>query len=278
MKKVAAVHDISGCGRSSLTAVLPILSAFGIQGCPVPTAVLSTITGYFENYTWTDLTDTIPAYLAHWESLGLSFDSIYTGFLAGETQIDLMKDMIHRFPTPLVLVDPVFGDDGELYSTFDRSFVEKMKELVKVADVITPNLTEAAMLLGNEVPETLSHDDAYRYLRALCAQGPKSAVITGIPGGDHIHTACWDGARDEYTYLSMPRLAGRYPGTGDIFASVLLGFLLSGESLRESGKKATQFVTECIQTAIRTKEPVRDGLPFEFLLSKLTEVSHEPQN
>ena len=269
MKKVAAVHDISGYGRASLTAVIPTLSAFGVQVCPIPTAVLSTITGFFEGYTYQDLTDSIPAYLDHWEALGLSFDSIYTGYLGSIRQIDMMKDMVRRFPSPLVLIDPVFGDDGELFPGFDGSFVEKMKELVALAHLITPNLTEAAGLLNRPMPDTLSEADAKEWLCALTSFGPSQAVITGIPGKGEIHTALYDKNTGEFSYLSAVHQPGRYPGTGDIFAAVLLGSLLCGKTLSQSGKAATQFVSDCILAAQTEGDPIRGGLPLESLLPKL---------
>ena len=269
MKRVAAVHDISGYGKSSLTAVMPVLSACGIEVCPLPTAVLSNITGFFETYSYVDLTDTIPDYLAHWESLGLHFDSIYTGFLGSIRQIDMMKDMMNRFSSPLVLVDPVFGDDGKLFPGFHQDFVEKMKELVTCAHLITPNLTEAAGLLGRSMPETLREADAKEWLASLTDMGPSMAVITGIPGGDMVHTALYDRNSDTFTYLSHPHSPGRFPGTGDIFAAVLLGSLLSGIPLGESGARATRFVTNCILSATNRAEPIRGGLPIEPFLHTL---------
>ena len=269
MKKVAAVHDISGFGKASLTAVMPILSAFGIEVCPLPTAVLSNITGFFDTYTYTDLTDTIPDYLNHWEALGLTFESIYTGYLGSIRQIDMMKDMIRRFPAPLVLVDPVFGDDGTLFPGFDTAFVEKMKTLVSCAHLITPNLTEAAGLLDRKMPETLGKTEAKEWLSQLTSLGPRMAVITGIPGGEKIHTALYDRETEEYTYLTHPHTPGRFPGTGDIFASVLLGSLLSGTSLKESGAKATRFVSRCILSAEKIPERIRGGLPIERFLRTL---------
>ena len=269
MKKVAAVHDISGYGKASLTAVMPILSAYGFTVCPLPTAVLSNITGFFETYTYQDLTDTIPDYLDHWESLGLTFDSIYTGYLGSIRQVDMMKDMIRRFPASLVLVDPVFGDDGALFPGFHEDFVGKMKELVSTAHLITPNLTEAARLLGREMPETLPEADAREWLRALTDLGPGQAVITGIPDKGKMHIALYERASDCFTYLTHTHIPGRFPGTGDIFAAVLLGALLSGLSLGESGARATRFVTDCIRAAGQTGDPVCGGLPIERFLDSL---------
>ena len=149
-KRIAAVHDICGLGRSSLAAVMPIVSVMGIQVCPLPTAVLSSQTSGFEGYTFVDLSDQMDGTVDHWQRVGMDFDCIYTGFLGSPQQVDSIVTMVDKLAddNPLVVVDPVMGDDGLLYDTMDEAMIEKMKQLVAKADVITPNYTELLYLLG----------------------------------------------------------------------------------------------------------------------------------
>ncbi len=275
MKRIAAVHDLSGYGRASLTTAIPILSACGYQVCPAPTAVLSTITGFFTDYTYTDLTDTLPAFFKHWETLGLVFDGFYTGYLGSVHQVEIIKNAVRTLSVGTVLIDPVFGDEGELFDGFDASFVSKIRELVAIADIITPNLTEAAGLLDIQVPDTLSEEEARLFAEKLSALGPREVVITGIPTDSHISTAVYNRENGEFSYLQTPKIDGRYPGTGDIFASVLLGSRLGGHSLVESAASAQDFVCRAIRAALKEGDPLRGGLPIEKLLFSLSEANHE---
>ena len=150
-KKVAAIHDLSGLGRCSLSVIIPILSAMGVQVCPVPTAVLSAHTGYGD-FVMRDLTDFISPALEHYKKLEVDFDCVYSGFLASEEQINHCLEFFSSFPQSLKVVDPVMGDDGKRYKTYTTKLCEGMKELVAVADIITPNLTEASILLDEEYP------------------------------------------------------------------------------------------------------------------------------
>ena len=159
--RVAAIHDLSGFGRCSLTVAIPVLSAMGVQCCPLPTAVLSTHTGGFEGYTFRDLTEEMAAAAAHWKALDLRFDAVYSGFLGSERQIGLVRQFLRDFRRPgtLAVVDPVMGDFGRVYETYTPAMCRRMADLTAEADVITPNLTEAALLLG--VPyESLPRDEA----------------------------------------------------------------------------------------------------------------------
>ena len=181
--RVAAIHDLSGFGRCSLTVAIPVLSAMGVQCCPLPTAVLSTHTGGFEGYTFRDLTEEMTAAAAHWKALDLRFDAVYSGFLGSERQIDLVRQFLRDFRRPgtLAVVDPVMGDFGRVYATYTPAMCRRMADLTAEADVITPNLTEAALLLG--VPyESLPRDEAG--LKALTEKlgclGRRSVTLTGV--------------------------------------------------------------------------------------------------
>lgn len=271
-KKVAAIHDIAGFGRSSLTVVIPVMSVMGHQTCPVPTAVLSSITGFYEGYEMLDLSSYLPAYLSHWEREGFHFDCVYSGFLGSAAQADIACGFIERLSVPLVVVDPVFADDGKLYSCFDESIIGAMRTLVKKADIITPNATEAAFLLGEKAapPNTKS---ALLCARELSAMGPASVIITSVPDTDNkISVVVYDAGSGEGYKISNPYLRhAHYPGTGDLFTSVLTGHILNGNTALESASRAAKFVFMSIERACENNVPRKEGVPLELMLSHLTE-------
>lgn len=183
IKKVAAIHDLSGFGRASLTTVIPILSTMGIQVCPVPTAILSTHTSNFTGYSFIDLTDYMEEHIAHWKKLNLEFDCIYSGFLGSPRQIKIVSDFVDHFghKDNLVVVDPVMGDNGSLYGTMGEEMVVEMRKLVSKADIITPNFTEAAFLLGEKYKETTTEEEVKNWLVRISEMGPKIVIITSVP-------------------------------------------------------------------------------------------------
>lgn len=181
--RVAAVHDLSGFGRASLTVVIPILSTMGIQVCPLPTAVLSTHTGGFDNYKFIDLTEHLEEYIRHWDTLGIDFDCIYSGFLGSPRQIDIISGFMERFrrPEQLVIIDPVMGDNGKLYSAIDTQMVEQMKRHIGSADIITPNYTEAVYLLDESYKSKAEEKEIKDWLLRLSDKGPGIVIITSVP-------------------------------------------------------------------------------------------------
>ncbi len=278
MKKVAAIHDICGFGRASLTTVIPTLSAMGIQVCPVPTAVLSTHSGDFTGYTFHDLTDIMPAYTAHWKSIGLTFEGIYSGFLGSPRQVDVVRDIIRDFRTPgtLALVDPVMGDDGALYQSVDAGMVQEMRRLIAAADIIVPNYTEAALLLGREQKQALSAAESKDWLKALADCGPGTVMITSLPDADKpdmINVDAYERDGGAFWRVSTRRQPCMYPGTGDLFASVLIGYLLRGESLPVCIDHAVQFVSQCIMASRGYDYPQHYGVLLEKELPLLLETN-----
>ena len=284
--QVAALHDLSAFGRCALTVVIPALSAMGIQVLPVPTAVLSTHTGGFDGYYFEDMTHAIGPVADHWETLGISPDAVYTGFLSGEEQCDVIEAFINRFKKDgsLILVDPVFADDGELYSSCTEALVEKMRHLCTLGDVLVPNLTEACMLCEKEYLDTSSMKprelEIYidMLLDELSKFGAKRIAITGIVanGGRNVITAGRDmtaRSMDSSTFsVSLRRKGGSYPGTGDLFASVLLGKLLDGASFTSATSTASAFVRDVIAVSEKYDEPKRNGVALEPCLRKLSQI------
>ncbi|MBE6552311.1 MAG: pyridoxamine kinase [Ruminococcaceae bacterium] len=270
--KAACVHDLAGFGRCSFSVILPTLACMGVQPCAIPTAVLSTHTGGFTGFTFLDFTEHIEDYYKHWIELDVKFDAFYSGFLGSFRQIELVEDMIKGFGYPkTILVDPVMGDDGSLYSTYTEEMQNGMKALVKMATVITPNITEASFLLDIPCRDySLSEKDKlFDIAKRLGEFGPDMITVTGINSTNSVATVCYDKKRGEPVIMENERVPKSYPGTGDIFASVLLGELLRDRSLEQSCEKACSFVHDVIEYSRRFDYPVREGVLLESLLYKL---------
>lgn len=267
--RVAAIHDLSGFGRCSLAVIMPVLSAMGIQCCPVPTAVLSTHTGGFEDIVIKDLTDYIRPALDQYKKLGIDFDSVYSGFLASAEQIDHCLEFFSAYGGSLKVVDPVMGDHGKPYRTYTPQLCKRMGELVDVADVITPNLTEAAILLDEKYPLELTAGEVKSWLARLCKR-VRIVVITGVPlsEGAIANVGC-DRETGGFWRVDCDYVPASYPGTGDIFAGVLTGGLLRGDSLSIAMDRATVFTQIAIKNTYSYGTEPRNGVMFEPSLIRL---------
>lgn len=267
IKKVAALHDISGYGRSSLTVVIPVLSAMEIYVCPVPTAVLSTSTAYPNPYI-VDMTEHIKPILGHWEKIGVKFDAIYSGFLGSPEQCEIVIQMMKNFNHPdlLKVVDPVLGDCGELYNSMPIEMVTRMKELVKCADIITPNLTEVCLLLDEEFRDDFTREEIENFTLRLSNFGPKMVVVTGIPEFNHngkptkTQVLSYSKEDNNMFLLSCDYIPAEYPGTGDAFASVVCGSLLHNNNLSAAVQKAMNYIYESIKLTFEEKADPREGV------------------
>lgn len=272
--RVAAIHDMSGFGRCSLTVAIPILSAMGVQCCPLPTAFLSTHTGGFEGFTFLDMTDEMPKVAAHWKSLGLDFQAIYSGFLGSERQIGIVEDFIRDFrrEDTVVVVDPVMGDHGDVYQTYTPGMCAGTARLAEQADVITPNLTEAALLLGVPYHDLPAGEAGCREIvERLSLDGRRSVVLTGASGAPDLTGAmCLDARTGHVEAVQTRRVPQEFHGTGDVFASVLTGALVKGADLPEAARQAAEFVRACAERTVAQNLPLREGVDFEPLLGLLT--------
>lgn len=271
--KVAAIHDMSGIGRCSMTVIMPVMSALGCQVCPLPTALLSSHSE-FKDFYFFDFTDHMEEYFNMWEKNNAAFDCVYSGFIGSEKQIDIMEDIIGRAKkvnNPLIIVDPVMGDHGVIYQTYTKAMVEKMNNLVSVADIITPNHTEAEILLGEKYKsEKINIEKLKLYLKRLCDMGPKISVITGVITEEDEHiNGCYDRDNNKFYKVPFDFVDKRYPGTGDLFTSLFSGYLLQGKILPEAMEYASTFVSKAVLTTYEAKTPGSEGVLFEKIMKEL---------
>ena len=270
--RLAMINDIAGFGRCSTTVSLPVISVMKVQVCPVPTSVLSNHLG-FPLCHFDDYTSHMRDYIKVWNELGLTFDGLYCGFLGNEEQIDIVREFVKMFRPPLFLLDPVMGDHGRAYSSITETHVQKMKELLPLADIITPNITEACLLTGTPWKDgewTMQElSGLCERLASLCLKDSVGAsiVITGIRHGDSLVNFLWDDG--VYTTVSTPIAGASRPGTGDIFASILAADAVRGETLLTSVQKAANFVGLCIAGSEKAGTPVQEGVVFEKYLAAL---------
>ena len=271
-KTCLAVHDLSCCGRSSLTVALPVLSACGIHTTVLPTALLSTHTGEFTGYTCLDLTEEMAGIEKHFERLDLQFDGLYTGFLGNAGQISLVARVLKRFrrSDTLALVDPVLADEGRLYATCDMALAEGMRELCAQADVITPNLTEAALLLGLPYEAEPEEGRVNTLLELLASRfGCGQVVITGVRQGEVTGAAGFCARDGSFCFAGAPHLPHTFYGTGDVFASGLLGALMQGLRMPEALRLAVDFTYDGMKHTLENGLPLRYGVSFEQALPLL---------
>lgn len=272
-KRVLAVHDLCSFGRCSLTAAIPVISAMGMQVCPLPTAFFSNNLTYGE-FTFHDFTDKMTGFMDRWEKLGFRYDAVYSGFLASVEQIEVVRDAARRFASreeSLVVVDPAMGDDGTLYPVFGPEYVEAMRTLVKEATLITPNFTEACFLLGESCGTAVPSSEALRAMtEKLVVMGAKQVVITSVPAGDdEIKVVSFDSVTGEYAERTTPRIPFTTCGTGDLFTSVVTGSLLRGETLAAASALAMRFVSRVMEFTLASGSDPREGVIVEPCLKEL---------
>lgn len=271
-KKVAVINDFSGFGRCSLAVALPIISAMGMQCCPLPTAIFSNHTG-FSSYYWTDFTNHMTAYMDQWEKLGLQFRAINTGFLGSQAQCEIVLDFLRRFKTEdtLAVIDPVMGDDGKLYATYSQELAESMRALTEYADILTPNLTELCMLVGVPYRENFTQQELAALCADLCAQGPQKIVISGLhlDDGKNLGNFVYEQGQQPIL-LRSEKIGACRSGTGDVFAAIITGCAARGQDFRSSVQLAANFISKAARRTTELNIPTTDGICFEEFLSDLT--------
>lgn len=274
-KRILTIQDISCLGQCSMTVALPILSACGQETVILPSAVLSTHTGGFSAPAIQDLTDHIPAICSHWEKEGIRFDGIYTGYLGSLEQISLVKSLAEKLILPggKLIVDPAMADHGKLYKGFDQAYAEAMGSLCRKADVILPNITEACMLTGTEYRENFDESYVLGLTEKLHGMGILCVILTGV-GYNPGETGVLISRNGKVRHYAHPKIGRPYHGTGDIFASALVGAWLGGKPLEESAQIAADFVCQCIRNTFGD-ESHRYGVKFETALPYLIKRLYE---
>ena len=269
-KKLALVNDVTGYGRCSIAVALPIVSALKVQGCVLPTAILSVHTG-FHDYYLDDYTDHMTPYIESWKKNDLTFDGISTGFLGSARQIGIVLDFLRDFKGPhtLAIVDPVMGDNGECYPSYTEEMCREMRRLLAYADVLTPNLTEACKLL--DIPycggQSLTDADFEKMARALAEKGPSGVVLTGIHEGPYICNFIYD--RGRTSWVKVLKVGHDRSGTGDVFAAIVAASVVRGESLEAAVQKASDFICKVMEYTEQLDLPHNAGLAFEEYLTEL---------
>lgn len=273
MKRIVTLQDISCVGRCSTTVALPVISAMGVECAILPTAVLSTHT-MFKTFTCKDLSDQITPIADAWEKEQITFDGIYTGYLASAEQCDQVCEFFDRFSTGdnLILVDPAMADNGKLYGAFDENFPAAMAKVCAKADIILPNITEAALLTG--MPYKTEYSESYirELLEKLLELGCKTAALTGVSyEQDKLGVAYLDRDGNEFSYFTE-KCKMSYHGTGDLYSSTVLGGLMRGLDLGDSLALAADFVKACIEATMTSTEPRWYGVEFESQIPLLCEM------
>ncbi len=276
-QKIAIINDFTGFGRCSIAAQLPIISALGIQGCPVPTAIFSDHTG-FESFYSVDFTAHMNRYIDEWKKLNLRFEGIVSGFLGSETQIEIVKHFLEYFrkDDTCVLIDPVMGDYGKLYPSYSPQLAAKMHELIPYADILTPNLTEACILTETPYREEMSDSE----LEALChklsmydgsTRGPRKIVISGLNKEDYLGNFVYEEGMTAKLLLT-PRVGKNRSGTGDVFSSIIAADSVRGVAFGDAVHHAATFIAECLKASLQMDLPLTDGLCFEEHLCEIRDL------
>lgn len=282
IKRVAVINDLSGFGKCSLTAAISVLSVMGVEPCPMPTAVLTNQTGY-KDFRSVDMTDAMQNYAEMWQMLGKNFDAIYSGFVSGERQIDIISEFIDRFRTSdtLILVDPVMGDNGSSYATYTKSICDKICLLAKSADVITPNLTEFCILTDTDYESLIAFEIGDLYLEKISdlamsylKKSGQQLVITGINTDNKLYNGVFSKGKQP-AFISSAKYGNGFSGTGDLMASIICGSLLNGIDLVGAVKKASEFIEKSVIDTIQNPYDRNDGINYEKYLYTLADIGGE---
>ncbi len=274
--RVAAVHDLCGYGKCSLGVAIPVVSAGGCDVCPVPTGLFSSHTA-FPGWYMHDTTDILSDYLAAWQGIGVEIDAVYSGFLGAPEQVDIIRSLYERYPKALRVVDPVMADHGKVYPTYTPELCQAMADLACDADILTPNLTEAAIILGEPIGEDwggvdISDEEAKRIIDALLAKGAKNVVLKGIQRGDGIIRNFVAGQDCDLFEAKNEYLPFMLHGTGDLYCSGLLAAIMAGKSLQEAVEFAGSLTHDAMIVSSKQPDFKNRGVSFEPLLGKICEL------
>ncbi len=279
MKRIVTIQDISCFGRCSQTVAIPIISALGIETVPLPTAVLSTHTGEFEDYTFLPLCDEVKKITHHWKKEQLKFDAIYIGYIGSKSQAEFLIDFIDDFAdeNTVVYLDPAMADNAKIYSGLDDEYVDVIRRLCANADIISPNIYEAMLLVNGECSKDYTDEDVEFIENSITALCPR-VIITGVHKNDEILTIGIDTTKNSREIKKNKKIDGMFYGTGDIFSSVFIGCYIKGFDFHKSISIADEFINECIKSTLPEKEKYWYGINFEEHISLLTEYAKKTED
>lgn len=271
-KRILTIQDISCVGQCSLTVALPILSACGLETAILPSAVLSTHSVGFRDFTFRDLTEDIPAIQHHWQQEGIRFQAVYTGYLGSARQIEMVKGICRNLLVPggKKIVDPAMADRGELYPVFDMDFVQEMKKLVGKGDIVLPNITEASLLTDTEYREEYDEEYICGLVEGIHRLGAGTVVLTGVSYDAH-STGVLVSEQGKQTYYRHELLDRGCHGTGDVYASSFVGAYMHGKTVPEAARIAADYTLACIKNTLDDPEHWY-GVKFEPVLGELIEA------
>ena len=267
--KIALINDFTGFGRCSIAVQLPIISMLKVQCCSIPTSIFSNHTG-FESFFFTDYTSNMEVYMKEWEKLDLQFKGICTGFLGSAEQIQIVSEFIGKFKgkDTVVVIDPVMGDYGKPYATYTEQMCREMIHLVRYADIVVPNVTEACILTGTPYKEKWTTKELHVLAEKIAEIGPEKVVITGIPQKTYVSNLCYEKGKG-HEMIRTHKIGNSRSGTGDIFSAIISADAVNGVEFTKSVRKASRFIKQCIQKSIEMDIPLTDGMCFEELLYTL---------
>ncbi len=274
--RIAAIHDLCGYGKCSLGVAIPMLSAAGCDVCPVPTGLFSSHTA-FPGWYMHDTTEILNDYLNAWKGIDVEIDAIYSGFLGSAEQVEIIRSVYATFPNALKVVDPVMADHGQVYPTYTPELCQAMADLASEADILTPNLTEAAIILGEPIGDDwggtdISDEEATRIVNALLAKGAKNVVLKGIQRSDGVIRNFVAGQDFEIFEVSNEFLPYMLHGTGDVYASALLAAIMAGNTIAEAVKFAGYFTHDAMLVSAEQPNFMERGVSFETILGKVTSL------
>lgn len=267
-KKIAVINDLSGYGRCSITVQLPIISAMGIQTCPIPTGIFTNHTG-FDSFAVRDCTDFLHNFIDEWKKINISFDGILIGYLTNPAQIDFAKTFIEEFGSDsTVILDPVMADNGEFYSGYDSKIAERLSELISYADILTPNITESCILTGKRYKSGFTCDELTEMAEILTRDRANRVVITGIDSPGFVSSFAFESERGEnYRLYRKEKQHNERPGTGDVFSAVIAADALNGKKFLNSVERASDFVAKALKVSDENNIDGLNGVCFEKFLS-----------
>lgn len=268
-KKIAVINDFCGFGRCSLAVALPIISAMKIQCCPLPTSIFSNHTG-FDSFYCTDFTKHMDAYIDQWAKLDLRFSGILTGYLGSPEQTGIVKRFLERFENEntITVIDPVMGDYGKLYQSYPQSLAQQMGDLVRHADILTPNLTEACILTGTDYRGDMDSRELEKMCEKLNAMGPEKIVISGLERGEDLENFVYEAGKAP-VILTEHKVGPCRSGTGDVFASIIAADAVNGVDFAASVGHASSFIAKVLRRTLELDLPKTDGICFEEFLTDI---------